>query len=256
MRWFGVCAALLLAGGSPLAAQAQDDWRVAVTPYIWVAFPQGDVTAIAQRGGGGGGGGRPDDDVSANFDDVGLSGAFTGSVDVGYGRFGILADLTYYEISADKDIALGRLPDVEGKLEIAGTKGLIVGYWRAYETESSQVDLLGGAHYLGIDTDVSARTLTRSVSYSAEEDLWDPVIGVRGKTRFGEHFGLTGLATYGGFGVSSDHLYELQGYLTYRFNDLITAEAGYRYYSTKWDGDRLIYDASFSGPLVGLTFNF
>ena len=35
---------------------------------------------------------------------------------------------------------------------LAGAKGLIVGYWRAYETESSQVDLLGevlpepGAH--------------------------------------------------------------------------------------------------------------
>ncbi|MGH6999670.1 MAG: hypothetical protein ACREEO_15850, partial [Phenylobacterium sp.] len=208
MRCIGMFAAVLATAAVPLAAQAQDDWRIAVTPYIWVAFPQGDVTAIAQRGGGGGG---LDEDVKANFDDVGLSGAFTGSVDVGYGRFGVLADLTYYEITADKDIALGRLPDVEGELEVAGTKGLIVGYWRAYETESSQVDLLGGAHYLGIDTDVSVRAPNRSATFSAEEDLWDPVIGVRGKTRLSEHFGLIGLATYGGFGVSSDHLYELQG---------------------------------------------
>ena len=255
MRGIGMFAAVLTTAAVPLAAQAQDDWRVAVTPYVWVAFPQGDVTAIAHRGGGGGGGGS-DDDVRANFDDVGLSGAFTGSVDVGYGRFGVLADLTYYEITADKDIALGPLPDVDGEVKIAGTKGLIVGYWRAYETESSQVDLLGGAHYLGIDTDVSARTLTRSVSYSAEEDLWDPVIGVRGKTRLSEHFGLTGLATYGGFGVSSDSLYELQGYVTWRFNPTITALAGYRYYSTDWGSRFINYDTSFSGPLVGLNVRF
>lgn len=254
MRWFGVCAVALLAGSAPLAAQAQE-WRLAVTPYIWVAFPQGDVTADSGPIGGGGGG-PFDREVHASFDDVSLTGAFTGSVDVGYGRFGVLGDLTYYEITADKNLALGRLPDASGKVEISGTKGLIAGYWRAYETETSQVDLLGGAHYLGIDADVAASTVNRSVAYSAEDDLWDPVVGVRGRTRLSEHFGLSGIATYGGFGVSSDQLYELQAYVTYRFNDLITAEAGYRYYSTKWEGDRLVYDASFSGPLIGLTFNF
>jgi hypothetical protein len=251
MRGIGVCTVALLSMVTPVAAHAEDDWRISITPYVWVAFPQGDITAVSNRGGGG-----LDPDVNASFDDVGLSGAFTGSVDVSYGRFGLLADLTYYEITADKDIALGPLPDVEGELEISGTKGVIAAYWRAYETEASSVDLLAGAHYLGVDADVSASTVNRSVSFSAEDDMWDPMVGIRGKTLLSEHFGVTGIATYGGFGVSSDHLYELQGYLSYRFNDTITATAGYRFYSTKWDGDRLIYDASFSGPLVGLTFTF
>lgn len=253
MRKIGFLTILLASAAFPLAAQAEDDWSVSVTPYLWVAFPQGDVTAESGRTGGGG---DLDPDIHVNFDDIGLSGAFTGAVDVRYGRFGVLGDLTYYEIEADKDITAGPLPAIDGEVKVSGTKGLIVAYWRAYETETSSIDLMGGAHYLGIDTDVSVSTANRSISFGTEEDLWDPVVGVRGKTRFSEHFGLTGIATYGGFGVSSDHLYELQGYLSYRFSDMITAQAGYRYYSTKWEGDRLIYDASFSGPLVGLTFTF
>lgn len=249
-----------LALGLTLAAEArpafaQDDWEVDITPYVWLAFPTGDVTARGIRSGGGGGGGFIDD-VSIKFDDVELTGAFTGALQVRYGRFGALADLTYYEFEGDKNVALGPLPDVDGKVTISGTKGMIVGFWRAYETEKSSVDLLGGAHYLGVDADVSAAGPTRSVSGSVEEDLWDPVIGVRGATRFTEHIGAYGLATYGGFGVSSDDLYELQGYLTWRFNDNFEALAGYRFYSTKFETKRLNYDASFSGPLIGLSYSF
>ncbi|CAN7366483.1 hypothetical protein LJR164_002202 [Phenylobacterium sp. LjRoot164] len=253
MRRIGILALLAATAGLPAAAHAEDDWTISVTPYVWIAFPTGDVALASGRGGS-----RPtvNPDVQVNFDDIGLSGAFTGSADVRYGKFGVLGDLTYYEVEADKDIAAGPLPDADGKVTISGTKGMIVGYWRAYETDRASVDILGGAHYLGIDADVAVSTPNRQIDFGAKEDLWDPVIGVRGKTMIGEHFGVVGLATAGGFGVSSESLYEVQAYLSYRFSDLITAEAGYRFYSTKWEGDRIDYDASFSGPLIGLTFTF
>lgn len=253
MRRIGILALLAATAGLPAAAHAEDDWTVAITPYVWIAFPTGDVSLASGRGGS-----RPtvNPDVQVNFDDIGLSGAFTGSADVRYGKFGVLGDLTYYEVEADKDIAAGPLPDADGTVTISGAKGMIIGYWRAYETDRASVDILGGAHYLGIDADVAVSTPNRRIDFGAKEDLWDPVIGVRGKTMIGEHFGVIGLATAGGFGVSSESLYEVQAYLSYRFNDLITAEAGYRFYSTKWEGDRIDYDASFSGPLIGLTFTF
>lgn len=244
---------LILAATTASGAVAQDEWDFRVTPYLWLAFPSGDVTARSARSGGGGG---FDSDVSVTFDDVELSGAFTGSAEVRYGAFGAMADLTYYEVEGDKDITIGPLPALDGKVTVSGTKGMIVGFWRAYETDTSSVDLLGGAHFLGVETEVNVTGPVRSITGKVEEDLWDPVIGVRGATRFGDHFGVYGLATAGGFGVSSDSLYELQGYLTYKFNDTFTALAGYRYYQTKFEGDRLIYDASFSGPLIGLSFNF
>lgn len=229
------------------SAQAQDDWQVNVTPYIWIALPRGDIAAIVENS---------EPEVGAHFDDVELSGAFTGAIDVRYRRFGAFADLTYFSIKADKDITIGPLPATSGKVEVAGTKALLVGYYRAYETEKSSVDVMAGVHYLGADIDVDVIGSNRQISRSVDRDMWDPMIGVRAKTRLTEHIGLTGLATYGGFGASSDSLYELHGYVTYSFTPKITAELGYRYYSADWSGDRVKYDAALGGPVLGVTFGF
>lgn len=229
------------------AAQAQDEWQIKVTPYIWIALPKGDIAAIFENS---------DPSVGAHFDDVGLSGAFTGAADVRYGRFGAFGDLTYFSIKADKDLTIGPLPALSGKVEVAGTKALLVAYYRAYETEKSSVDVMAGVHYLGSDLDVDVVGANRQISRSVDDALWDPVIGVRGKTRLTEHIGLAGLATYGGFGVSSDSLYELHGYVTYSFTPKITAELGYRYYSADWSTKRIKYDAALGGPVLGVTFGF
>lgn len=247
-------AALILAllGASAASQATAQDWEVNITPYIWVAFPKGDVTVIG-RGPGGATSDGPR--INASYDDVKLTGVFTGSADVSYDRFGVFGDLTFYEFKAD-DITLDRVPATSGELKVSGAKAMLVGYWRAYETEQSRVDLLAGAHYLGAEAKGTIETPNRAATVKVDRDLWDPVIGIRGETRFGEHFGVKGLATYGGFGVSSDSLYELQGYATWRFSPMITALAGYRYYSTDWGSRFINYDASFSGPLVGLNFRF
>lgn len=229
------------------SAEAQEDWRVEVTPYIWLSLPKGDIAAVFENA---------EPAVGANFDDVGLSGAFTGAADVRYGRFGVTGDLTYYSIEADKDITIGSLPAISGEVEVTGTKALLLAYYRAYETETSSVDVMAGVHYLGAELDVNVTGPNRQISRGVDDDLWDPVIGVRGKTRLTEHFGVSGLATYGGFGVSSDSLYELHGYVTYDFSRTIIGHVGYRYYSADWSGDRISYDAALGGPLVGLTFAF
>lgn len=247
-------AVLLLAllGVSTASQAAAQEWEVNITPYIWLAFPKGDVSLVG-RGPGGIVADGPR--IDASFDDVKLTGVFTGSADVSYDRFGVFGDISFYEIKAD-DITLDRVPAISGEVKVSGTKALLVGYWRAYETEESRVDLLAGVHYLGAEAEGSIATENRSANLEVDRDLWDPVIGIRGETRFNERFGIKGLATYGGFGVSSDSLYELQGYVTWRFNPTITALAGYRYYSTDWGSRFINYDTSFSGPLVGLNFRF
>lgn len=244
IKFFAVLATGLAAATS---AHAQDEWQINVTPYIWLALPNGDIAAIVENS---------EPEVGAHFDDVGLSGAFTGAADVRYGRFGVLGDLTYFSIKADKDLTIGPLPALSGKVEVAGTKALLVAYYRAYETEKSSVDVMAGVHYLGADLDVDVIGPNHQISRSVDDDLWDPVIGVRAKTRLTEHIGLMGLATYGGFGVSSDSLYELHGYVTYSFTAKITAELGYRYYSADWSRNRISYDAALGGPVLGVTFGF
>jgi hypothetical protein len=255
MRRILLMALLAAASGAAgsAAAQSDEDWEVKVTPYIWLAWPQGDIQAKSR---GGGGGTALDPDINVNFDDVKLSGVFTGSADVRHQNYGLFGDFTYYSIEADKDIAIrDNPPFLNGKFEVSGAKAMIAGYWRAYQTPNSSVDLLAGAHYLKGEVDLNVATANRSFSRSAEDSWWDPIVGIRGGYDWGR-FGVEGFATYGGFGVSSDTLYDLYGAGRYRFTETFTASVGYRYFKDEFSGDRLDYDVSFSGPLMGLTFAF
>ena len=248
-----LASAASLAAAAPASAQTGKDWEVTLTPYVWLSWPEGNIEA---RSGPIGNGGANLPEINASFDDVGLSGAFTGSGDFRYRNFGVFGDLTYYELEADKDIDITGDVFVDGQFEIAGTKGILAGYWRAYEDDRNKIDLLAGVHYLKAELDIDLTTASRQLSGTIDDDWVDPLIGIRGFTTISDNFGLEGFATYGGFGVSSDELYDLYVAATWRFNQMFTAALGYRYFSDKFSGDRLDYEISFSGPLAGFAFHF
>jgi hypothetical protein len=243
-------AAATVAGAVvPASAQSFDDVEFKLTPYVWIAWPEGDVETAA-----GGGGNLPP--IQANFDDVSLSGMFTGSADARFGRWGVFGDISYYEIEADKNIDITGDLFVSGEFDVSGLKGMLNGYYRIYQNNRYSVDLLAGIHYLQADLDISLETPNRTLNGSLDDDWWDPVIGVRGKAALTDHFGLEGFAFYGGFGVNSDELYDLFGAVNLRFNDTFTGSLGWRWFTDKFSGDRLDYETSFSGPLLGLEFTF
>ena len=236
---------------APASAQSFDDVEFKLTPYIWIAWPEGDIET---ESGGGGGSSLPP--IQANFDDVSLSGMFTGSADARFGRFGVFGDLSYYEIEADKNIDITGDVFVSGQFDVSGLKGMLNGYYRVVDDSRYSVDLMAGIHYVQADLDIGVTTPNRNLSGSVDEDWWDPVIGVRGDAALSEHFGVEGFAFYGGFGVNSDELYDVFGALNWRFNDTFTASLGWRWFTDKFSGDRLDYETSFSGPLAGLEFTF
>lgn len=247
-----VFATATVLAAAPASAQSKD-WEVTLTPYIWLSWPEGDIEA---KSGPIGGGGANLPEINANFDDVGISGAFTGSGDFRYQRFGFFGDLTYYELEADKNINVVGDIFLDGQFEIKGTKAMAVGYWRAFEDDRNKIDLLAGVHWLKAELGIDLTTNNRALSTSIDEDWVDPLIGIRGFTKVSDNFGLEGFATYGGFGVSSDELYDLYVAASWRFNDLFTASLGYRYFTDKFEGDLLDYEISFSGPLAGFAFHF
>jgi hypothetical protein len=243
--------ALVAAGAiAPAAAQPADDIEFKLTPYIWIAWPEGDIETEA----GGGGASLPP--IQVNFDDVSLSGVFTGSADASFGRFGVFGDISYYEIEADKDIDITGDLFLNGAFDVGGLKGMLNGYYRVFDNGRSSVDLMAGAHYLQADFDINLETPSRTINGSIDNDWWDPVVGVRGEADLTGNFGIEGFAFYGGFGVSSDELYDLYGAFNLRFNDTFKASLGWRWFADKFSGDRLDYEVSFSGPLAGLEFTF
>ena len=243
-------ATVAAGAAAPASAQSADDVEFTITPYIWVAWPEGDIETDLDINGG------TPPQIDVNFDDVSLAGLFTGAADVRFGRFGVFGDISYYEIEAEKNINIVGDVFVDGTFDVGGIKSMLNAYWRAYEGANSHIDLMAGIHYLEANLEVDLVTATRTISGEVEDDWFDPVIGARGVWEFSQHFGVEGFAFYGGFGVSSDELYDLYGAGHIRFNDLFTASLGWRHFTDKFSGELVDYEISFSGPLIGLEFRF
>ena len=129
------------------------------------------------------------------------------------------------------------------------------------------MDVIGGARYLGVDV-ITDWNLTANIidpggggtfplsgTVSQRVDLWDAIIGVRGRIGLGDA-GKWSVPYYLDAGTGSSTL-TWQGMLglayAFGWGDVSLA---YRhlYYSQK--GDQFIQSLALSGPLLGATFRF
>lgn len=141
----------------------------------------------------------------------------------------------------------------------------LAGNYRFYETADSYVDVIGGIRITDVDVDL---TLNLNINpgpgpglnihrKASDGDTWvDPVIGVKGRHNLNENWYLMGSAIYGGFGVSSHHLYDVSGFVGYEWNNGIELYGGWRIAETNYDNGSFEWDMTMSGPMLGLTFKF
>jgi hypothetical protein len=80
------------------------------------------------------------------------------------------------------------------------------------------------------------------------------VIGAKGRTPLGSsRFYVTGGALLGGFGVASDHLYEVSANIGYQWTKALGTGIGYRKFNVDYDHNDYLYDVKQQGWQVGLT---
>jgi hypothetical protein len=245
-RYAQLSAALV--GGLLLSSQAraQDDdgWRVSLTPYVWAAGLKGDLGAILDA---------PPTPVDAEYPGLfEFSGAFMGLADVGYGRFGVLGDIDYLKISGDHSRANGNVA-LSGEIETALTLSTVAGYWRAYDGDAVNVDVLVGGRYTQVELEVDLQLNDRKVTGNRQIDWWDTVVGARATGMVSDHISLTG---YGDVGISENPVWQVYGGGAWHFNDNFAATVGYRYYSVEFSTEKFDYNAAAGGPVFGLTFSF
>jgi hypothetical protein len=85
-------------------------------------------------------------------------------------------------------------------------------------------------------------------------DLWDAIIGVRGKARLGESGWFVPYYLDAGTGSSALTWQGMAGIgHTFKWGDVLLA---YRHLYYDQKGDKLIQDIRFSGPALGATFRF
>lgn len=207
-------------------------------------------------------------DVDASFSDIveNLDMGFMGFVENRRGKWSLIADVFYVDLSTDKTIA----PDTDLPVTLnVGLKQLLteafLGYRffdRNFRNSRFGIDLLGGARYNRIEVDLGVQTDLPEppgpFSRNPSKEWVDGVVGLRAQYEHSNGWGISGLADIGK--GSDSTTYQLIGLVNYRFKNNVRLFGGFRQYSFDYESDsgafRFGLDADYSGPLMGVSYRF
>ena len=239
----GMMAAALLMGASGGYAAEPQGFKAELTPYVWLAGIEGDVTVNGQKA-------EFDKSFSDLVDAVEVAGSLLGTFQ--YNRFLLWGQADYMSMSTDQ-LDVQDQP-AGGSLDTKMTLGEVaVGYQIDGWMEGQTFDLLVGVRTLHMESDL---TVYGKGTRSRTNDLVDPILVVRPSILIfpskikGLRFNPT-LAIGGG--GDSDLVYEMQPQIQYDFNDRISARFGYRRVGYKFKGDNN-EDNELNISLAGLIF--
>ena len=261
----------------PMDSAAQppsDQWQFGITPYFWAPRVDGTLKYGVPPGAGG------SPDVAIDADDYleNLDFVFMIAGEARKGRWSVFTDVIYLDFS-DDDSKVKSIDFIDGGPDLvnasldAGTetsfKALawtLAGGYSVLQGDLGRLELLAGFRYFGVDASTDWRLTTtitgpggshsfpRSGSASQREDLWDGIIGLRGRLNLGgSKFYIPYYIDVGA--GSSELTWEGMAGLAYGFKwvDIIVA---YRYLYYDMDDDGLVQDMSFGGPEIGLKIKF
>lgn len=251
------------------AHAADDDWKYSVTPYLWLPSFNGNFKYSLPPSTG-------SPEVQTYYLNK-LNAVLMLAGDARKGKMSFFTDLIYIDISGSSSHVksvdfggsqVGSSFDAGTQTSIKGNVWTLGGGYTVVRTADASMDVIGGLRYLGVDvstdwhltttiTDPSGGggTFPLAGTVSERVDLWDAIIGVRGKFNLGDT-GKWSVPYYLDAGTGSSTL-TWQGLIgmayTFGWGDVSLA---YRhlYYSQK--GDQFIQSLALSGPLLGATFRF
>jgi len=238
-------ALAILTVGLPTAGYAEK-WEKVISLYGWVP---GLDTSIGTDFG--------DFETSPSGSDVlsDLEMVFMGTFEAHRGRWGIVKDIIYVDLSDTQDTPFGALFS-DGTVDV--TAWAVSGYltYTIFENSSSSYELAGGVRYFDLDTSISLSDGTLPAQSGTLNDNWfDPVIGIRGHWKLSEKWSASAFADYGGSGGSSE-TWQVLATLDYSINESLFARFGYRHMDISKTIDGRDVDIGLSGPILGLTYKF
>jgi hypothetical protein len=265
-------AALALCG--PLGAAEQtpgDQWIFSITPYLWLPNIDGTLKYSVPPGAGG----SPEVEVGPNEYLENLGFAMMISGEARKDRFSVFTDFIYLhftnEESAVKSINFGgnrvsSSANVSTDSSLEGALWTLGAGYAVLPGRPVELDVFGGLRYFGLEFSTDwqlglavtgpggGQTFPRSGSVSQREDLWDGIVGVRGRIWLGGSG--WSIPYYSDVGTGSSSL-TWQGMIGIAYSyKWFGATLAYRHLYYDMKDDKLIQDMRFSGPALGVNFRF
>jgi hypothetical protein len=256
-------AALLavLPGAARCAEPQESTWQFAITPYVWLPYV---ATTLRFETPGSGGSTADMSDYLKN-----LQGALFVAGEARRGKWALAADVVYCDFgnSSSKVTSVNSPSGDEVPINSGTTTGLtgamfsLTGNYTVLSRPEVTLDLLGGLRYTYISAKLDwsfeapvAGLPEQTGAVSRRVDLWDGVVGVRGKARFANGKWFVPYYLDAGTGTSQ-FTWQALGGVGYSFGwaDLLLV---YRYLSFEQGGSQLIQNLNFHGPALGATFHF
>jgi hypothetical protein len=101
---------------------------------------------------------------------------------------------------------------------------------------------------------LAGQTFDRSGSHTEDEDIWNGILGIRGRIHLGDSNWF--IPYYADIGTGdSDFTWQVFCALGYSFGSW-DIKVGYRHLEFDSDEDDLIQELSMSGPIIGAQFRF
>jgi hypothetical protein len=265
-------AVLALCGPLSAAAETPDSqWTFSITPYLWL--PNVDGTLRYQLPSGASG--SPEVKVGPNDYLEALKFAMMLAGEVRKDRWSVFTDVIYLDFanqkSSVKSINFGG--DLVSSSANASTSSTLrAGAWTlgggyaVLPGRPVEMDVFGGVRYLGLHTSTDwqltttvtgpggGQTFPRAGNITERADLWDGIVGFKGRVWLGRSN--WSIPYYFDMGTGSSEL-TWQGMLgiAYSFSwGGVNLTYRHLYYDQK--GDKLVQDLRFSGPALGVTFRW
>jgi hypothetical protein len=248
------------------AAQTADEWKFRAILYGY--FPDiGGKTTFS----GGNTGGSIDVNASNLISD--LEFAFMGFFEARRGRWGGFVDYMYLDVNGSSsstrnfDIRGHTLPGgvtANLNLNLKGTIVTFAGEYAALADPASSVDILAGARLISVKENLGYQLSAdvgpfvgpgRSGNSEAKDDLWDGIVGVKGRVAFGADRAWF-VPWYVDVGTGqSDLTWQALAGIGYSFK-WGQVLAAWRYLDYKFKSGSAIETLTFNGPAVGVAFNW
>ncbi len=240
-RRLAVCA-LSAAMATGTQAQAEYKWQFEGRIDIWMPSVQG--TTITGQ------------DVNISFGELidTLRFGFMGGLEARNGRWSLLGDFQYMELTEGIDASFGPFIPVTVDADVDALIFTGVLGYDVVQTDSYRLTPFAGFRFMDMTATVNLEIAGGSDRVTGDDSNFDGIVGIRGTSQMNDRWELSYYADIGT--GDSDLTWQLAATVDYRLNQRWTISAGYRHMAWEYDDPVVLRDVAVSGPIIGARIKF